>query len=426
MITLYFFKKTLKVFSMMALVMILVFTPLIVSISPGSNGKPVPTLEYSRALAVLNVGILENNVMSASYDNANTGNLTLKLTGNIPVGLGLLSQQYFVYQLPEELKPILSNPLFQNNAHIDYSIGLLFSGTIPGSELILNSGTVTGVRSSLLNLSVLTSVTATLTINLKNLNITKLPPSPDSKLEFYGIAAREAVINLNLLGSEAAYAEIATDELPPPPTINAVHDVDTSITGTGEPGATVHITTPDYTYDGTVNPDGTYSVAIPAQAAGTTITATQTKNGIESNENSTTVIGVILTFTVPDQLPFKTTTLGLQEVTIQRAVQDWSIIVHDTRGQGAKWKITARAEGPLKTSDGQHQLDSDALVFINGSNVYSLAGEVLIFDGTTGSDQSTTIQWSDNEGVLLKMTPMNLETGVDYATTIDWTLADAP
>jgi hypothetical protein len=265
-----------------------------------------------------------------------------------------------------------------------------------------------------------------LTINLKNLNITKLPPSPDGLLEFYGIAAQEALINLNLLGSEVSYDDLTTDVLPPPPTINDVHDIDTTVSGKGEPGATVHITTPDHTYDGTANPDGTYSVAIPAQAAGTTITATQTKDGIESNEISTTVIGVILTFTVPDQLPFKTTTLGLQEVLIQRAVQDWTIIVHDTRGQGAKWKITARAEGTLKTSDGQHQLDPDALVYLYGSNVYSLAEEVPIFDGTTGSEQNTTIQWSDNEGVLLKITPMNLETGVDYVNTIDWTLADSP
>lgn len=205
-----------------------------------------------------------------------------------------------------------------------------------------------------------------------------------------------------------------------------MHDIDIAVTGTGEPGATVHIVTTGDSYQGQVNPDKSYSITIPPQEAGTIITATQTSaDGIQSNETSTTVIGVILEFTVPEQLPFKNTPLGLQEFTIQRAVPNWSITVRDTRGQGSTWKITARAEGSLTSTDG-NKLDPNALVYIKDSSINSLSEEVQIFNGITGVNKETTVQWSENEGELIKITPINLETGVAYSTIIDWTLNDAP
>ncbi|WP_416827946.1 Ig-like domain-containing protein [Ectobacillus polymachus] len=417
---------------MVVLVIILVFTPFMVSITHDGNGNLVPTVKYQRALALANVGILGNQTLNGSYDPS-TGNLSLKISGGTLLSLGALDSQSFIYQLPEELKFILDDPRFKQNARIDFEESWLLgstSDTIDGSSLTLNSadGTVTGVRNSVLDLSLLATVTVTLMIKLSALDVAKLPPSPDGILEFYGLASKEALIDLSVLVSEGSKYDMRTDVLPPPPTVNSVSDVDTVVTGTGEAGATVHIVTPSGNYEGLVNEKGSYSIAIPVQDAGTVITATQTVAGIESKGVSTTVIGVILDFTVPSEIQFQNTPIKLQEVTIPRVDPNWSIAVRDTRGQGSKWAIKAKATGPLTSTDG-YTLDPNALVYVKGNSVESLNDEVLIYEGTTGVEQKTTVQWGENEGILMKLTPTGLfdaRTGVTYSTTIHWTLENAP
>lgn len=417
---------------MIVFVTILVLTPLTVSITQDGNGNFVPTIKYQQASALASVGILGNQQLNVSYDSS-TGNLSLKITGGTLLSLGVIESQSFIYQLPEELKFILEDPRFKQNARIDFEERWLLgstSYTIDGSSLTLNpaDGTVTGVHNSALNLSLLATVTVTLTIKLSALDVAKLPPSPDGILEFYGIASKESLIDLGILVSEGSKYDLGTGVLPPPPTENPVSDVDTVVTGTGEVGATVHIVTPSGNYEGLVDEKGSYSIAIPVQDAGTVITATQTVAGIESKGVSITVIGVILDFTVPSEIQFQDTPIKPQEVTIPRVVPNWAITVRDTRGQGSKWVIKAKATGPLTSTDG-YTLDPNALVFVKGNSVESLNDEVLIYEGTTGVEQKTTVQWGENEGILIKMNPtslFNARTGVAYSTTIHWTLENAP
>ncbi|MBC2324187.1 Ig-like domain-containing protein [Listeria booriae] len=73
------------------------------------------------------------------------------------------------------------------------------------------------------------------------------------------------------------------------PTINPVSATDTKVTGTGTVGATVTITVKDKTYTGNVDGAGQYSITIPTQTAGTTITAQQAKDGQNSEVASTVV-----------------------------------------------------------------------------------------------------------------------------------------
>lgn len=417
---------------MLVFVTILVLTPLIIPLTPLGNGQLVPLVDYQRASAVTNVGILESQVLNGSY-NSSTGNLSLIITGNPLLSLGVLNTQTFVYQLPQELKFILDDPRFKQYASIDFAESWLLgstSDTIAGSSLMLNStdGTVTGVRNAALNISLGATVTVTLTIQLSALGVAALPPSPNGKLVFYGLAAGDALIDLNVLVSEGSKYEMATGILPPPPTVQPVSDIDTVVTGTGVAGATITIRTPGGNYVGLVNGQGSYSITIPVQDAGTTITATQTVSGIESESASVTVIGVILEFTVPSELRFNNTTVRPQEVTILREIPNWSILVRDTRGQGSKWRIKAKETKPMTSQDG-YTLDPNTLEYISGSNVYPLKDEVLIFEGTTGTGQETTVQWGENEGILMKMSSTSLfdaQTGVDYSTTINWTLENAP
>ncbi|MBC1800129.1 Ig-like domain-containing protein [Listeria booriae] len=72
------------------------------------------------------------------------------------------------------------------------------------------------------------------------------------------------------------------------PTINAVTTDDTTVKGSGINGATVTLTIGGEEYQGTVT-NGSYSITIPKQAAGTDIFAKQTLNGKTSDSVSTKV-----------------------------------------------------------------------------------------------------------------------------------------
>ncbi|MBC1233415.1 beta strand repeat-containing protein, partial [Listeria booriae] len=72
------------------------------------------------------------------------------------------------------------------------------------------------------------------------------------------------------------------------PAINAVTSDDTNVTGSGITGATVTLTIGDQDYQGTVT-NGTYTITIPKQAAGTVISGKQTLNGKTSGSVSVTV-----------------------------------------------------------------------------------------------------------------------------------------
>ncbi|MBC2116925.1 beta strand repeat-containing protein [Listeria booriae] len=83
------------------------------------------------------------------------------------------------------------------------------------------------------------------------------------------------------------------------PTVNAVTSDDTTVTGTGVAGATVTLTIGGTNYTGTVGSDGKYSITIPKQTSGTTISGKQTLNGVSSSDVSTKVTqGTVATPTI--------------------------------------------------------------------------------------------------------------------------------
>ncbi|MBC6127181.1 hypothetical protein HCA00_00005, partial [Listeria booriae] len=95
------------------------------------------------------------------------------------------------------------------------------------------------------------------------------------------------------------------------PTISAVTTDDTSVKGTGVVGATVTITIGSNTYTGTVAANGSYSITIPKQPFGTTITAKQALNGKTSTNASTTVTqGIVAAPTINAVTTDDTTVTG--------------------------------------------------------------------------------------------------------------------
>ncbi|MBC2080803.1 hypothetical protein HCA99_16345 [Listeria booriae] len=80
------------------------------------------------------------------------------------------------------------------------------------------------------------------------------------------------------------------------PTINSVTTEDTTVKGTGTTGAVVTITIGSNTYTGSVT-NGSYSITIPKQAAGTVISAKQTLNNKTSAAATTSVVATQTTLT---------------------------------------------------------------------------------------------------------------------------------
>lgn len=389
------------------------------------NGQLTTELEQPTAYASLaDVSILQVQHLDASYEG---GKLILDLNGSTLANIGAFSNSYFYYWLPPELRPLINETNLNASSKFELNSDSLIGVTL-GNNSLSNFNPDTGLivwkSSSLLNLQVGTSIHAILTINLDQLGFTQLPESPDRKLEFYGVAASNASINVDLLIEPVGYDEILL-----PPTINPVKDVDNKVTGTGAVGATIHITTSTGTYEGLVDADMTYSINIPPQIAGTVITASQTDSlGNASGTTTTTVIATVLQLFVPPEIQFENTLIGFNEVLIHRAqgMENLSVTVHDTRGQGYRWTIKAKAENPMISNEAD-ALPLEALIFVNGGiEVGKLKDGVIVHQGETGAVEDTPVSWGADEGILIKMTPSNVKPGIPYSTTINWTLENAP
>ncbi|MBC2175028.1 hypothetical protein HCB27_00255 [Listeria booriae] len=84
---------------------------------------------------------------------------------------------------------------------------------------------------------------------------------------------------------------VQDDRTPAAPVVNPVKDSDTTVTGTGTPGDSIQVTTPDGSHYGAIVADnGTWSVTIPVQEAGAKIDVTATaSNGNTSPQKEVTV-----------------------------------------------------------------------------------------------------------------------------------------
>ncbi|MBC2049397.1 beta strand repeat-containing protein, partial [Listeria booriae] len=153
------------------------------------------------------------------------------------------------------------------------------------------------------------------------------------------------------------------------PTINGVKSDDTTVKGTGIPGATVTVTIAGQDRTATVGQDGNYSVTIPAQAVGTVITAKQTLNGKTSDPVSTTVTqGTVAAPTIDavttDDTTVKGTGLAGATVTVTIAGQERTATV----GQDGNYSviIPAQAFGTAisvkQTLNGQTSSDATTTV----------------------------------------------------------------
>lgn len=240
-------------------------------------------------------------------------------------------------------------------------------------------------------------------------------------------------IFLNKYTSNVKRLHITAADKPQAPEIDILTEKDDTLTGTATPEIDIEIRDASgHIWETTADEQtGDFSIQLgdraPYEPGDELFSKAIDPYGAESEETTITVVGTTLAFHVPDTLYFQQTVIKDEDMTIPRQDEDWSIDVTDTKGPGSGWEVTAQAEKPLETKNG-HQLHEDTLVFVKDDEAQSLKDSVLIQKGETGDNRDTVISWGENEGILLQLNPVaaGVETNTEYATTIEWTLTDAP
>jgi len=280
--------KGSKLLGIILMVFALVFSPVSIALNPGSGNFEVKS-SYADAAGLIDVGLLNGQALDATY-NSTTKKLTLDITGYLLLDVGLLQEQHYYYEFPEEFASILALPNFKDAVQIDYDQRLLLgilpisSGTIDGRDLEIDTEKriVSGTRFGVLDISALSTMSAKLTVDLNVLEEV-LPSSDLGYLDFHSAATRAGLVDLNLITSEGASDRIATiqnNDL----TANPVTDQDTQVTGikksssglgTGLSNVTVRVFN-GATELGTTTVSNSanqpYAISIPQQLAGTELT----------------------------------------------------------------------------------------------------------------------------------------------------------
>lgn len=130
---------------------------------------------------------------------------------------------------------------------------------------------------------------------------------------------------------------------------------------------------------------------------------------------------------IPETLQFNTTEINTKPMLVQRVDANWSMEVKDTRGVNSSWRITAETMEPFTSINNPSHVLTDAMIYVDEQDhEHTLtAGPIEVFNGTTGVDTITSVNWSSNRGLLLRVDPTEVY-AESYATTIIWTLVDAP
>ncbi|OED33084.1 hypothetical protein BHE17_11735 [Planococcus maritimus] len=348
------FNGRTKLFSAALMAGVLAMSPLSAELSSGKNGVSLQQ-NSAEAAGLADVALLENQNLRADY-NSTTGVLTLDLDGTVLLDLSVINEQYYNFQLPEEFQEILALPNFQDAAQIKYEQRLLLglvpvnSGTISGDDLDVDSttGLITGTSFDALNVSVASTLSAELVIDLNALG-EDLPVSDSGELEFFGAATSAPLLDVFVLtdeGAEASLYNLENLDL----SVGTVTDQDTVVEGIKKRGSATEIRV----FDGeeeigraSVDRDANspYEVDIPQQQAGTVLT-------VQAYSSSGDPVGEALEVTVSD--------VTAPEIPVVDGVTDQDTSVTGTGEAGTEVTVTKDDEVlGIGTVDGDGNFEVD-------------------------------------------------------------------
>ncbi|MDT0111558.1 Ig-like domain-containing protein [Listeria booriae] len=196
------------------------------------------------------------------------------------------------------------------------------------------------------------------------------------------------------------------------PTVNGVKSNDTTVKGTGIPGATVTVTIAGQDRTATVGQDGNYSVTIPAQAVGTVITAKQALNGKTSDPVSTTVTqGTVADPTInpvtTDNTSVKGTGINGATVTITIGSNTYTGTV-----SGGEYTITIPKQAVGTVISAKQSLNNQTSGSVNTTVTQGVVTPPTVNPVTT---DDTAVTGTGMKGALVKLTIA----GIDYTGLVD-------
>ena len=304
---------------------------------------------------------------------------------------------------------------------------------------ILDTLDVTGLATELARVQLLGSTNVDLNIAINN--PVQFEPGADNIVPVYGSVVNTAVIDANLIGNGTGQSEIIFPEQrdETPPVLNNVEIVGNStdgyiISGTGEEaGDRVEVTneTGEIVGSGYILEDGNFSVDITGQVSPEEVLKVQASDeaGNESKIHEVTV-PILKLVRVPSDIQFGIIEIKNEEAIFGRESTENIIEIKDTR-KDDDWILTASAP---ELSVGNNVLN-DALIYIrNGEEVEISTEADTVAESTDANvvrgEDSDTITWNNNagseDGLLLKINPIEAIAGEEYSTTIEWTLTDGP
>ncbi len=213
---------------------------------------------------------------------------------------------------------------------------------------------------------------------------------------------------------------------------NPISDASVNITGITNPSSNLKaeflLDSVMRSIEGTSDSSGSFSLTLPEPLPlDTSVVVTANDNFKNRSETLTVVYTGALEFkTVPSVIAFKNTVIPTIKTVVPRQDTDWSIVISDSRLESSDWNLYASIKAPF-TSANNHTL-KDALVFIDeNSKIFVINNKpTKVYSGkSVSSPTDTTIKWSENQGMLLDIMPQDI-LDESYATTITWTLSDAP
>lgn len=181
-------------------------------------------------------------------------------------------------------------------------------------------------------------------------------------------------------------------------------------------------------------PSGQYLLPVTGGAlqVGSTVTATATQNSLTIRQKATVLDGVeykLAFVSVPGTLSFGSQPIPSERALVNRADLGFKLSVMDSRLRTSPWRIDADMAQPLTAIVGEQASRlTNAVVFKAGEETPLALNEVpmTLYREESGITGEYTVEWNENEGILLHVFPGEVYSNVAYTATIHWELVDAP
>lgn len=177
------------------------------------------------------------------------------------------------------------------------------------------------------------------------------------------------------------------------------------------------------------NTDGYFSYHLTSPLAlGTNIKYIANKKNsfiYETREIQVKYSGELVLNNAPDKIQFKLSPISSFPILCPR-LEDIKIIITDSRLESTNWKLYAKINHNLTSSNGY--ILTDSLVYVNDNKTVDILSNtpLLIYQGVNnqGETKITTISWEENKGILLRIENEPIENNETYEAEITWILEE--